>query len=645
MIKISFEYGGFAGKILHFNLSKESYESTTLNPNWIPKYLGGFGINQILALNLIKPKSNPFDENSSIILGAGACVGTGTPGSSKIFVTTKSPMFRTVQTAAGSGFGNLLKNAGFDHLIITGKAKNPVYLKITSSSIELLDASSLWGQGISETTDALWKKHGRNHSVIAIGPAGENRVHFAFTLVDKIGTLGKGGLGAIMGSKNLKAIIVNGDNGVRPKHPKEFRKIANTILKGIIDYPLRARWTRQGTLYSWGSFPDMITLPINNWVDLYPMGKAAKLYGVKKYKKVKKNPLACPSCPIGCKSTLEIKEGEHAGLITSTSSYATAALVSTRLDLQDHRKGVYCIHKMDDYGMDALATVGLVDFAVDLYEKGIINDDNTDGDDIRRDLETFMNLSEKIAKREGFGDVMADGWLGMTERIKRGSEKYAFQVKGGEIIFDPRFVFGSEAFEQIINPRSGAHVVPALSPTIVPGRAPEKLQKYLEKIGVNKNKISQIFAPEFNLARFTRQIEDWYAIMSALGICFRHPIAMHYNMNRVLTVYHALTGINCDSEFMLTAGERITNLQKMLNVREGYTKKDDILPERIYSEPLGKKPEIHLMDYYRSKKLKKEDVEKMIEDYYVERGWNPSTGIPTAEKLRELGLDECVKLI
>jgi len=640
--KISFKYKGFAGEILNIDLSTENFERIPLEATLIPKYLGGFGINQYLALNYIKPRSDPFDEDNAIILGVGACVGTAAPGSSKIFVTTKSPMFRTVQTAAGSGFGYLLKNAGFDHLIIKGKAKNPIYLKITNSQVEFLDADFLWGKGINETTDILWNVNGREYSVISIGPAGENRVHFAFTLVDKIGTLGKGGLGALMGSRNLKAIAVYGDKGIVPSNSAQFKEITNNILKGIIGYAYRARWTEQGTLYSWGSFPDMITLPIKNWRELYPMGKAAKLYGVKKYKKVKRNPLACPSCPIGCKCTLEIKDGEYEGLITSTSSYATAALVSTRLDLQDHRKGVYCIHLMDDYGMDALAMVGLVDFAVDLYEQGIINDDDTDGEVLQRDLKTFLDLADKIKNRQGFGNVIADGWLGMIERVKRGSQNYAIQIKGGEIIFDPRFVFSAEAFEQIVNPRSGAHVVPALSPTIIPNRPPEKLKKHLARMGVKKEVISQVFEPEFNVARFTRYIEDYYAIMSALGICFRHPIAMHYNIDKLTIIYQALTGLNCTKEDLLLAGERITNLQKMLNVREGFSKKDDKLPERIYSEPLGEKPKIYLMDYYKTKKLSKEDVIQLIEDYYRERGWDPGTGIPTREKLMELGLEECL---
>ena len=642
MRKISFKYGGFAGNVLDINLSKENFEIIPLEPDLIPKYLGGFGINQILALDLIKPHANPFDEKTPIILGVGACVGTVAPGSSKIFVTTKSPMYRTVQTAAGSSFGYLLKNAGFDHLLIKGKAKSPIYLKITNSQIEFLDANFLWGKGINETTDKLWDLNGKDYSIITIGPAGENLVKFAFTLVDKIGTLGKGGLGAIMGSKNLKAIAAFGNKGVRPSDPDQFKKNANTILKGILGYPQRARWTEQGTLYSWESFADMITLPINNWSKLYPMGKAAKLYGVKKYKKVKRNPLACPSCPIGCKSTLEIKDGEYEGLITSTSSYATAALVSTRLDLQDHRKGVYCIDLMDDYGIDALAIVGLIDFAVDLYEKGIINDDDTDGEVLQRDFKTFLDLSKKIKDRKGFGNVIADGWLGMIEQIKRGAENYAIQIKGGEIIFDPRFVFGTEAFEQIVNPRSGAHVVPALSPTIVPNRSPDKLKKHLKRAGIKKEVISEIFTPEFNVAKYTRYIEDYYAVMSAFGICFRHPIAMHYNINNLASLYRSLTGIDYNQEDLLIAGERITNLQKMLNVREGFSKKDDILPERIYSEPLGEKPAIYLMDYYRTKKLTKQDVMKLVEDYYRERGWDPSTGIPTREKLKALELEECL---
>ena len=614
--------GGYAGNILNVDLTTGEVKKEPLDFELVNDYIGGWGINNRLAYDLIEPGIDPLSPENPIIIGAGVCVGTMVPASAKLFLTTKFPLNGAVGTAtSGGSFAHMLKYAGYDHLIITGRADKPVYLKIFDDDIRMEDASDLWGKDIEQTTDELWNRY-EKCSVICIGQAGENLVNISFALVDKVGTLGKGGLGALMSSKNLKAIIAHGTKGIKVADEKRFKKTAELLLKRYMDYPLRPRWIELGTLYFLGTLmPD------------------SDIYGLRK---IKKAPIACPSCPVACKLVVEIKDGEYAGLLDSMSSYANPLGIGIRFSM-DYKEAVKCGDVCDRYGLDSLTVAALIDFAIDLYKKGIINEDDTDGLSLERDFNTFMTLTEKIAKRDGFGDVMADGVIEMAKRIGGDSEKYAYHIKGFEPVFDPTMPgFGaagemglsSEVFVQIITPRGGAHNVPGLSPTITPGRAPDQLMRHCKKIGASKEDIDKIFSEGFNVAVYSRCIEDWYSVFNTLGICSKHAVAMQYDSDTIAELYSALTGIEKSPKGIFSDAEKATTMQKLLNVREGFTRKDDSVPERWLNKGIK--------DYFTGASITKDDMDKLIDVYYEERGWD-SKGIPTREKLVELGLGEIVK--
>jgi len=611
--------GGYAGNILHVDLSSKEIKTEPLDEGLAKNFIGGWGINNKLAYDLIKPKTDPLSPENPIILGTGLLVGTLAPGASKLFATTKFPLNGVIATATGGGgFAFEMKNAGYDHLIITGRSEKPVYLKIFDNDIEICDASNLWGKDTDQTTDELWSKYGKC-SVICIGQAGENMVKISFSLVDKVGTLGKGGLGALMGYKGLKAVVAHGTRGIKVADEKRFRGKAEELLKRFLDYPLRARWTELGTLY----FMDSVM----------PGGD---IYGLRK---IKRAPIACPSCPIGCKLVVELKEGEYAGLVDSMSSYALPFGIGLPYGL-DYSSAVKLGDVMDRYGLDSLIVGGLIDFAIDLQQRNIITEEDTDGMLLQRDFDTVMKLTEKIARREGFGDVLAGGFPEMIERVGKGCEKYATHIKGSFPVFDPGMPgFGgagtsgvsSEVFIQIINPRGGEHNVPGLSPTITAGREPDKLIKHCKKIGVSEENIERIFSKGFNAALYTKWIEDWYSVFNMLGICFKHAVGMHYDPAIMAELYSALTGIEKSQDELFRDGEKATNIQKILSIREGFTREDDKVPEMWLEKGIE--------DYFHKTKLNKEDMERLIDDYYRERGWDVEKGIPTTEKLAALGLE------
>ena len=632
---------GYGGNILYVNLSNSEIRKEPLDVELAKRLVGGVAINYKLAYDLITPGIDVLSPENPIILGTGLLVGTNAPGSSKLFATTKFPLNGAISiAAAGGSLGHMLKWAGYDYLVITGRSEKPVYLRILDEHVEICDASHLWGKDIIETTDQLREDHGKESSVAAIGQAGENLAKISFSIVDKVASLGKGGLGAVMGSKNLKAIVAQGTKGLQVAETKRFRKLATEILEGVKNYPHRERWMKQGTMYAWESFPD-ITVPINYGTSLYPPGKANELYGIKILERVKKAYVACPSCPIACKSVIEAKDGDYAGLEAPISHFDGAAVAwGVAFDLGDYSRGIKLSDLANRYGIDELAASDIINFAINLYEQGIITGKETLGLELRRDFDLARTLLEQMAHKEGLGAILADGYPAAIEAFGKDSEKYALQIKGFNIVFDPRMVFNTEAFTQIVNARGGAHTVPALGPTMVPGRTQEQLKRHCIRIGVPEEAMERIFDPSgFNVARFTRYLEDWYSVLNLAGICARHAVAMHYNAERLAMLVSATTGVEIGPAELLKAGERAWNMERAINVREGFSRKDDTIPERWFEPIRVGEMEMGLMDYYRQKGLAREDLDKLLDDYYQERGWDVGTGTPTREKLAELGLE------
>ncbi len=629
------DWNGYTGNILKVDLTSNKISIDQEDPEDLKKFIGGMGMNCKLGAELIKPKTDPLSPVNPIIIGAGPLIGTITPGSSRIVGLSKFPATGAIANVCGSmSFAFHLKQAGFDHLIISGRAKDRVYLEIWNDKIKLRDAQPLWGKDIVETTDFLHEKY-KSCGVVAIGPAGENLVKSALTLVDKTATFGRGGLGAIMGSKNLKAIVTKGSKGISIANPQRFNELFNKLFERIRKYPHRSDWHKLGMLRN---------TPIAALLGGAGQRKKARQASDRTYlKKLKKRRIACPSCPMGDKDILEIKEGDFTGLINYTSSVINPYFLLLLEDIHTYNEVIKAFDQMNRYGLDSMNIPALVNFCTTLYEKGILTKKMT-GIEWKRDFNTVMQLTEMIAKRIGFGDLLADSWNKLIE-THHDIEKDMVVVKGLEQVFDPRMLrLGTMEFEQVVNPK-GAHVASGGSPTyLAPGRSLDTFKPHFYRMGIPEASFDRIYSPPIkemgiNVGRLTRYAEDWYTVLTSQGLCARAQMNRFWGLESVTAFYNAVTGFNLRPEELRKAAERTWNLQKIMNAKEGFSRKDDKFPEQWFKPLKLGNIELQFQDFFGGTLITPEIANQLLDDYYDERGWDKTIGLPTKEKIRELDLE------
>ncbi len=630
------DWNGYTGNILTINLTSGKISVEKENVADLRTFIGGIGMNCKLAADLIKPKTDPLSPENVIIIGAGPLIGTITPGSSRIIGISKFPATGAIANSCGSmSFGYHLKQAGFDHVVITGKADHPVYLKIYDDDIELCSAEKLWGRDINQTTDSLRAQYG-DCGVIAIGQAGENLVLFSLALVDKTSTFGRGGLGAIMGFKNLKAIVTKGTKGIDIANPTEFMKLYEKLLERIRNYKHRDNWIKLGMLRN---------TPLAAMLGARGERKKAKQCNERTYlKKLKKYRFACPSCPIGDKDLLEIKEGEYSGLTNYTSSVINPFSLFLSKNINTYNEAVKAFDEMSRYGLDSITVPALIDFCSELYNRGILTQEMS-GIEWKRDFNTFIKVIEMITKREGFGNLLADGWKRILE-VYEDFEKDMVVIKGLEQVFDPRMLrLGTMEFEQVVNPK-GAHVASGGSPTYLsPGRPLDMFTPHFYRMGIPESAFKRIFSPPrkemgINVGRLTRYAEDWYTVLTSQGLCARAQMNRFWGLESVTAFYNAVTGFDLQPADLRLAAERTWNLLKILNVREGFSRKDDKFPAQWFKPMQFGEMKLNFQDFYGGIQITPEIATQLLDDYYDERGWDIQTGIPTSQKLKELGLEK-----
>lgn len=624
---------GYAGFILRVDLSREEFCQEPLDEKIARDFIGGFGINNKLAYDLISPGTEPLSPENPIILGAGLLSGTLAPASSRVFATTKFPIAGAIGSACGGGFGFMLKAAGYDHLIITGQAKGPRTLKITENSLEFLPAEDLWGKDIFQTTEELWKRYGDEAQVIAIGPAGEKLVSFSFCLLNNLSTLGRGGLGAVMGAKNLKAIVVRGNKGVPVHEAKAFEETSDAVYETMVGLPYRENWLKYG--------PTVARFQGGRKGYEYDNYRQWKLdeelelaYGPEAYQELWRGTRACPSCPVGCKAVLQ---GE--GTLTPFSSaLAAAERWGARFNLGSLKAAIKFRDFCNRQGIDDYMVTSLIDFAIDLFQAGLISERETGGKPLERSGLTAAFLLKAIAEREGIGDLLAQGFLPVIARLGKEAERLAVHIKGLDPYRDPREILDGIAISQAVNPR-GSYGVPGNSPAYLPGRSREQFQRYLKRLQVSAEAIERICGrATVNMARLTRYAEDWYSLLSCLGVCVRQPVSQSYLPEHLVALYQAATGWTTTFQALMRAGERAWTVLKAANIREGFTAEEDRWPE-VFFQPLARGKEKEILKDYQGKPLSREEVQALFREYYEERGWDKNTGLPTFQGLSELGLE------
>lgn len=618
-------FAGYMGKILHVDLTSGRFREELLDPSLVEKFLGGYGINNWLAYQTIPPHVDPLSPENAIIVGAGPFTGTIIPGTAKLGVTTKFPINGAFATASGSGaFPMRLKSCGYDHVVITGRAPSPVYLLVSGQGPELRDASQLWGKDNYDTIDLLRGRH-ELCSIIPIGPAGENLVSLSITSIDKAASVGRGGLPAVMGAKRLKALVAcRGNYGVSVADRHHFVRLVNALHERILKWPGRADLMEKGLMEAGytvsSSYASATEVPA----------------GVEEPHIRLRRRLACPGCAQGEKSWVSLSDGDFAGLVSYMPHFWMENFGGE--GRQAHDRAIKYSDTLNRLGLCHMNFSHLLLFACRLYQEGIIGRQDTGGIVLKPDLDTALRVAGLTAHREGLGEVFARGLVPTAQQFGEAAQRRLTHVKGQAIIFDPRLKgLGTMEFSQLINHR-GSHVATGGSPAYVPNRPVSEFLRHGERMGADPDALKRaVGGGGFNPGRYTKLSDDWFALFHCLGQCNRAFINRFYHIDSITDLYQALTGRKVSGRELMKAAERAFNMGKFLNARVGFSRKDDA-PPSAWFEPLQREgKEYCFSDYYGRTTLTPAGVERFLNDYYEERGYDPVSGNPTPGMLAELG--------
>jgi aldehyde:ferredoxin oxidoreductase len=610
--------------------------------------IGGCGVGWMLAANHVPARADPFSPENPIIINPGLLVGTLTPGTPKTTVITKFPTIASddgryyvgASTTGGRYFGIALNRAGCHHLVISGKAPSPVYLRVRDEEVELVDAPDLWGKGIEDVGMELVRREGPETGTMVIGTAGENLVRGSLTIVDRANSLGRGGLGAVMGSKNLKAIAVNGSGDVEVADSKAFFDFAQELRERVYEWPKRTHWIKLGLAAGWDTFKH------TQYPGVWPKDEWDELYGEKTRLETVEEVIACNSCILSCRLRWRIKGGEYDGEVGYGSPFSKSATSGMLLGVQDFRKMIHLVADANsNSGMDFYTTTRIIDFVTKMYEIGRLNKEDTGGLELGRDYETYHKLYQMTILREGLGDVLADGWYGLKKAYGLDPQEYWYAgiCKGMDFIYDARpSNYHPLMMSFFTRPRphhGGSH-----TRTNSRNKSLAEIREQVDAWGLAQDTVDRIFtsapyAGQFNVGRYTKHMEDMMRVKNSLGLCAIYAYQGLIFGHDLARLHNAATGEQVSAGELIRRGERVSNLAKLVNVREGFGREDDRVPEvwfRPMDSPEGR---IEMHDYFNTKVITHEDVEKMLDDYYDERGWDVRSGTPTRAKLKELGLE------
>ncbi len=563
-----------------------------------------------------------------MILGTGPLVGTLAPLASRTNITSKSPLSGYIGSS-GAGHMGALKFCGYDHLIITGKAEKPVILEI-GDEVRISPASHLWGKDTWETTESIRDDLGRQRAIAAIGPAGENQVGTASILVDKKAAYGKTGLGAVMGSKNLKAIVLSGTRGVNVAEPNRFIKLVNGLTGQITGTPGLEYFQKLGIMTM---YQDMLaakgkTLPFKNGRGILDTENTPNLDMKRLWQILSQSrDVSCLSCPIGCKNSVTISEGPYSGLSMIVGCFGPSTGGFGGLcGLEGWDEIVKCSEICNRLGMD-YSSAGLISMAIELYQNGIISKSDTDGMELDwHQPEVVHDLLYKIAHREGFGAILADGSLAAQKRVGDAADGYSVHYKGqiDTAGADPRPSFATWTRSLITSP-----IGQALPLNEIHHLSPEKIEGMLRYQGIPDTDIKRVLPTTelYNSGELTRCSENYIFALECLGLCAFW--SQMFGIDTWAEVYSTATGIDMDGPGLLEAAARGIDMRRAFNVREGAGRKDDTVPKRFMSEPIKVYGETR--PPFDSKQLDDE-----VTGYYTARGWNLPEGTVSSERLTEL---------
>lgn len=630
------------------DLSTGHVSREPVDPQVDQDFLGGCGAGWTVLAEHLPARVDPLSPENLIVFNAGLLVGTLTPGTPKTTVITKFPTIASLDqrfytgaaTSGGRYLGIALNRAGCHHLVISGKAPSPVYLRIRDDKIALVDAADLWGRGIEDVSMELVRREGPETGVVVIGTAGENLVRSALTIVDRADSLGRGGLGAIMGSKNLKAIAVNGSGDVEVADPESYMRTSTELRERIYQWPKRAHWIKLGLAAGWETFKH------TQYPGVWSKDEWDELYGEKTRVETVEEVIACNSCILSCRLRWKIKGGEFDGEIGYGSPFSKSATSGMLLGVRDFRQMIHLVADANSRsGIDFYTTTRMIDFVTKMFQDGRLSRADTGGLELRRDYETYQKLYAMTEKREGFGDILADGWYRLQKEFGLDPQEYWYAgiCKGMDFIYDARpSNFHPLMMSFFTRPRphhGGSHTM-----TNSRNRTLEDIRSQVEAWGLEPPLVDRIFTSEahtgrFNVGRYTMHMEDMMHVHNSLGLCSIYSYQGLIFGHEMARLYQGATGEPVTAGDLVQRGERISNLCKLVNVREGFGRQDDRVPELWFRPMDSPEGRIEMRDYFNTKPITREDADRMLTDYYNERGWDPGSGTPTPEKIKELGLE------
>mgnify|MGYP000716384541 CR=1 FL=1 len=626
--------GGYVGKYARVNLTTGKVLVEELDLGFAKSYLGGTGFAARILWDELSAGTDPLGPENKLIFATGPMTGTMAQGTGRITIAAKSPLTLAWGEAnSGGEFAPELKFAGFDFLIIEGRSPKPVYLYVEDGKIEIKDARDAWGRTVSETFTFIREVEGDESLKIAcIGPAGENLVRYAAIMTNYHDAAGRTGMGAVMGSKNLKAVAVKGTGAVEVADPDKYFE----VVREFFEMAKNGLWAEaaEETLGKYGT-PSLVLaeqeigrLPTkNHYTGVYE--KAEDISGEALVKQYRVKRSSCFGCFINCKYYSYVKRGKFAGTLTGGPEYESIAAFGSYL-LNPHLDSIIHVNKLcNEYGMDTISAGGTIAWAMECYEKGLITEEDTGGLELKwGDYDVVVKLIHMIAKREGFGDLLAEGSRLASKKIGRGTERYAIHVKGLEMSAQDGRAQKSIGLGHAVNVRGADHLK-VLSCYEELGFL-EPLEKRFGK--ENAPKIADRLSIEAK-ALVTVDCEDFYALVDSLIVCkYGTMWPPMYYFEDFAKILPPLTGIEefGSVKYLRLLGARIHNLRKAFNVREGLARKDDTLPERLLKEPMPDGPaKGHVVE-----------LEPMLNEYYQLRGWDVKTGLQKRETLEKLGLKD-----
>ncbi len=616
---------GYMGKILRVDLTNGKVSEEAIREDDCKLFLGGSGLATRYLFDEVPKGADPLGPENELIFMTGPLTGTESPSAGRYCVVTKSPLTGFwAEANSGGSWGVYLKSSGFDGIIVSGISPEPVYLVIDDGKAELRDAKHLWGKGVTETDRLIKEELDEDFNVACIGIAGENLVRYAAIINDVHRAAGRCGVGMVMGSKRLKAVAARGTQEIKIADQDAFTEISRRNYDLVNESMLKITLETYGTAMT----TDLVNVrggfPTRNWqTGVFP--DIDKISGITLEGTLLVDRKHCYACPISCGRVSVVRGGKYA-CKGEGPEFETIGTFGAMCALEDLEPVTLAHNLCDDYGLDVISTGSTIAFATECYEKGILTKADTGGLELRfGDPDPVIELIHMIAKREGIGDLLAEGTKRVAAKLDRGAESFAMHVKGLELpAYDPRASKICGLAFATAN-RGGDHITAYVEgPAFID----------IPFMCVEDSRIEDSMVENPAEAKVVKDLEDALTVFDCMGTC--KFMGMALSTEDWAAMIADCVGWEFGADDFRKVGERVYNLARAFSVRDGLTRADDTLPKRLLEEPL---PEGAAAGH------RVEKLDETLDAYYQFRGWDKKTGKPTLEKLRELNLDYAIDQI